>query len=188
MIWKIEVRLKPEMFDAAGEGIRLDAADLGLEKIESVRVVDVYRIEGTLSEEEAARIGGELLTDGIAQEMTVAREGEDVFGEQAEDDAHEVEVAYNPGVMDPVEESVLRGIRDMGIEGVQSVRTAKKYVIRGDVTADEVKAVSEGLLANVVVQHVVMGAEHPPATPGVRTPERVEVDLLDVLQQSCLFF
>ncbi|MCD6333793.1 MAG: phosphoribosylformylglycinamidine synthase subunit PurS, partial [Candidatus Latescibacteria bacterium] len=174
------------MFDAAGEGIRLDAADLGLEKIESVRVVDVYRIEGALSEEDAARIGGELLTDGIAQEMTLGREGEDAFGEQAEEDAHEVEVAYNPGVMDPVEESVLRGIRDMGIEGVQSVRTAKKYVIRGDVTADEVKAVSEGLLANVVVQHVVMGAEHPPATPGVRTPERVEVDLLDADDEALL--
>ncbi|MFH1008913.1 MAG: phosphoribosylformylglycinamidine synthase subunit PurL [Candidatus Latescibacterota bacterium] len=186
MIWKIEVRLKPELFDAAGEGIRLDAADLGLEKIDSVRVVEVYRIEGTLSEEDAASIGQELLTDGIAQNMVFGREDEDVFGEQSGDDAHVVEVAYNPGVMDPVEASVLRGIRDLGIEGVQSVRTAKKYVIRGEVTADEVKAVSDGLLANVVVQHVVLGAEHAPAAPGTRSSERVEVDLLDADDEALM--
>ena len=196
MIWKIEVRLKPGMFDAAGEGIRRDAADLGVEKVDSVRVVDVYRIEGELSSEEAARIGRELLTDGIAQEVAFGREGTDAFEEERGDGVWVVEVAYNPGVMDPVEESVRKGIRDLGIEGVRSVRTAKKVIIRGEVTADEVKTISEGLLANQVVQHVVPGAEHPSIPPTARPFQRAEVspwraqarrvDLLDADDQTLM--
>ena len=36
----------------------------------------------------------------------------------------QVLIAYNPGVMDPVEESTLKGIKDLGIDKVRSVRTA----------------------------------------------------------------
>ena len=65
-----------------------------------------------------------------------------------------VEIAYNQGVMDPVEESVLKAISDMGINGVISVRTAKQYYLEGEFSEDTAKIISEKLLYNKVIQHV----------------------------------
>ena len=66
-----------------------------------------------------------------------------------------VDVAYNPGVMDPVEESAGKAIRDMGIYGVKSLRTERKYYIEGRITENDFKNICEKLLYNKVIQHVV---------------------------------
>jgi phosphoribosylformylglycinamidine synthase II len=57
--------------------------------------------------------------------------------------------------MDPAEESALKGIRDLGVEGVNSVKTAKKYIINAGISEAELKTVSEKLLYNKLIQHVV---------------------------------
>ncbi|MCX5687943.1 MAG: phosphoribosylformylglycinamidine synthase subunit PurL, partial [Candidatus Omnitrophica bacterium] len=66
-----------------------------------------------------------------------------------------VEIAYNPGVMDPVEASARKAIRDMGIYGVKSLRTEKKYFIEGKITESDFKNICEKLLYNKVIQHIV---------------------------------
>ena len=68
-------------------------------------------------------------------------------------------MAYNPGVMDPVEESVLKGIRDLGIDAVTAVRTASKYLLWGDIPDETLSYISDKLLVNSVVQHVVTDEE-----------------------------
>jgi phosphoribosylformylglycinamidine synthase II len=70
-----------------------------------------------------------------------------------------VEVAYNPGVMDPVEDSVKKGIRDLNINTVTAVRTAKKYLLWGNISDDTVKSISDKLLVNSIVQHIVAHKE-----------------------------
>jgi phosphoribosylformylglycinamidine synthase subunit PurSL len=70
-----------------------------------------------------------------------------------------VEVAYNPGVMDPVEESVKKGIQDLSIATITAVRTAKKYLLWGDIPDDTLKSISDKLLVNSVVQHIVARKE-----------------------------
>jgi len=75
------------------------------------------------------------------------------------DDAHLVEVAYNPGVMDPVEESVRKGIRDLGITTVDAIRTAKKYLLWGDLSEEALQSICDKLLVNSVVQHIVARRE-----------------------------
>ena len=57
--------------------------------------------------------------------------------------------------MDPVEESALKGIRDLKIEGATSVKTAKKYLIRGKLTDRQLKTISEKLLYNKLIQHII---------------------------------
>jgi phosphoribosylformylglycinamidine (FGAM) synthase PurS component len=70
-------------------------------------------------------------------------------------DCHTVEVAYNPGVTDPVTASALKGIRDMGITEVAEVRTATKYLIRGSLPQAELDLICAKLLVNPTVQHIV---------------------------------
>jgi len=152
MLCKIEIKDKPGIFDAAGCGIQKDILDLGIKSVESVRLGQVYIIEGNLAQDELKRICDELLVDRITQEYTISElansrtRGQDEFI---------IEVAYNAGVMDPVEDSTLKGMRDLGINSVNSVKTAKKYIIRGILSEAQLKTISEKLLYNKLIQHIV---------------------------------
>ena len=150
MIWRVEVRNKSGVFDAVGEGIKKDILDLNIKGVTSVAVTDIYIIEGSLSEPQARRICDSLLTDPITHEY--AYDGR--FDKGVPKDAHVIEVCYKPGVMDPVEESTKKGIRDLGIVGAGSVKTAKKYVIQGALSKDDIAAISDKLLYNKVIQHI----------------------------------
>jgi len=152
MLHKIEIKDKPGIFDAAGQGIFKDILDLGIKGAKGVHFIQVYNIEGDLSRDELRMICEELLVDKISQEYSIIEQPALSAGKKGQS---LVEVAYNPGVMDPVEESALKGIRDLGIEGVASVKTAKKYFIEGSLTAQQLKTISEKLLYNKLIQHVV---------------------------------
>ncbi|MCX5715063.1 MAG: phosphoribosylformylglycinamidine synthase subunit PurS, partial [Candidatus Omnitrophica bacterium] len=93
----------------------------------------------------------ELLVDKITQDYTVLTEG----ASPKTSEGLMIEVAYNPGVMDPVEESVRKGIRDLGIDTAVSVKTAKRYMVKGSLSEQEFKTISEKLLYNKLIQHVV---------------------------------
>ncbi len=152
MLYKIEIKDKPGIFDAVGVGIEKDILDLGIQSAESVRFAQVYIIEGSLPEGDVRRICEELLVDRIAQDYSIndgtakQEEGQNEFI---------IEVAYNPGVMDPVEDSTSKGIRDLGINSVESIKTAKKYLIRGRLTGIQLETISGKLLYNKLIQHIV---------------------------------
>ena len=152
MLYKIEIRDKPGIFDAVGNGIKKDILDLGIQSVESVHFSQVYIVEGSLTEDDARRICAELLVDRIAQDYSI-NEGADK--QENKENQFIIEVAYNAGVMDPVEESTLKGIRDLGINSVNSVKTAKKFLIRGRLTDTQLETVSEKLLYNKLIQHIV---------------------------------
>jgi phosphoribosylformylglycinamidine synthase II len=155
VFWIIEVKEKPDIFDAIGEGIKKDILDLGIKKVSQVRFSQIYIIEGNLLEEEVKKICTELLTDNITQEYSI----NDFSGQKARSSGEfVVEIAYNHGVMDPVEESTLKGIRDLKIQRVHSVKTAKKFLIKGDLNDSQLKLICEKLLYNRLIQHVVVGA------------------------------
>jgi len=168
MQYKIEVVDKPGIFDAVGTGVTKDIFDLGIASVKKVKFIQVYSLEGNLAEGQIINICQELLTDKVAQDYTI---GQPVRGlasnctqvhglpsswqSQAQSHKHIVEIAYNPGVMDPVEASVLKGIKDLGISTVETVKTAKKYIIEGSLSSPQLKTISEKLLYNKLIQHVV---------------------------------
>ncbi len=151
MFYKIEVKDKSGIFDAAGAGVKSDILDFGIKGVRDARFVQVYNIEGNLTEAEIKRICDELLTDKICQNYSINSTND----QRPTTNDHIVEVAYNPGVMDPVESSTLKGISDLGIEGAESVKTAKKYIIRGKLSAGQLKTICEKLLYNKLIQHIV---------------------------------
>ena len=158
----IAVWVKAGLPDPRGDALQKDIEDLGITTVTQARVRDIYLLEGRLSEAEVSRICQELLADPVVQEYGYG-EAPTSPGQQA----HVIEVAYNPGVMDPVEESIIKGIRDLGISTALRVKTAKRYFLWGDISKQELETICDKLLVNPVIQHVVTRREAlslPPAT------------------------
>ncbi len=179
MIWRVEVKNKSGVFDSAGEGIKVDIADLGISDAESVEVEQVYIIEGDIREAEIRKIAQSLLTDPVTQEYSF-RESPLIDKKTSSRGQFLIEVAYNPGVMDPVEESAKKGMLDLGIKGVNSVKAAKKYIIKGKISKSGLNIISEKLLYNRVIQHIVKS----PTSYTAKLPPKyhfklVTVDLLN---------
>jgi phosphoribosylformylglycinamidine synthase len=181
MMWTVEVFNKEGIFDAVSEDVKKGIQDLGITEIRDVRFVHIYRIYGSLDKKNIEVIATELLIDKVTQRYRINPKAEDVKG------SHIVEVAYNPGVMDPVEESAVKGIKDLGINGVEGVRTAKKYIIEGNISAEKVNFIAEKLLCNKTIQHIVKG---PTSEVHAEVPsynfKLVEIELLDKNRDSLI--
>lgn len=149
---KIEVRLKSHLPDPVGRGLVKDIQDMGINSVSDVRVVDVYWLDAFLAPEKVESVARTLLADTVTQDFRIDQN-------TAEEDAAKgykvVEVAYNAGVTDPVRDSVMKAIRDMGILNVRAVAIAKRYLIRGEVSQAELDTLAGRLLMNPIVQHVV---------------------------------
>lgn len=151
MKWKIEVSYKPETPDAIGQGILQDVADLGLAGVESVRTAQIYWIEGDVNSHAIERICAELLADPVTQNY-VYSSPDTHTSRQGDDSVWTIEVRLKPGVTDAVGDSVLKGVRDMGISDVQAAQTGQKYWIQGRLDSPKLDTIAQQLLANEVIQ------------------------------------
>ncbi|MDP2731398.1 MAG: phosphoribosylformylglycinamidine synthase subunit PurL [Dehalococcoidales bacterium] len=179
MMHRIEVRLKSHLPDARGLGLVRDIHDLGITTVSQVRVVDIYWLDADLTTEELDIICRQLLADPVTQDYRYLTPSVDVRGRvkglrpftpnsspspyQGEGDRggevskelHSVEVAYNAGVADPVEGTVMKAVRDLGISGVRAVKTAKGYLLHGHLDEKSQEVINSRLLVNPIIQHVV---------------------------------
>ncbi|MBU4376940.1 MAG: phosphoribosylformylglycinamidine synthase subunit PurL [Candidatus Omnitrophica bacterium] len=149
MAWVIEVLNKQGIFDAVGHDVKKGIQDLGVKGVRDVSFSQIYRIYGKIDSKAAEKIARELLIDKISEECRINASPEKGKG------IHVVEIAYNAGVMDPVGESTLKGINDLGIKGAEGVHTAKRYIIKGAVHPEKVRFIADKLLYNKTVQHIV---------------------------------
>ena len=175
MIWRIEVKQKQGFLDPQGRSIARDIADLGAGEPSEVKIVCVYLLEGDISRDQIKRIGDELLIDPIVEEYSF-----DLKLPLQSANHHVVEIAYNPGVMDPVEASTIKGIRDLGITSIKAVRTARQYHIYGKFTGKQIAAITSRVLMNKLIQHVVIDPSHVPATLSIQAPAITKFDVLIV--------
>jgi len=174
--WKIEVSLKPDIPDAIGRGIAQDIEDIGIanaqpvvlrrrgEEAVQVHYAHIYWLDGEVKEEEIERICEDLLVDVVTQLYSYQKESdqdkatspvlnESELAKVQETKSYEVVVSFKPGVTDTVGESVIKGIRDLGINNIPSARTGQKYVITGELEYNQVEDISRKLLANDVIQN-----------------------------------
>ena len=170
MIWRVEVKQKDGIFDPIGQSIARDIAELGLGEVSQVRVVSVFLLEGNISRDEIKRIGDELLIDPIVEQYSF-----DLKLPLQSAAHHVVEIAYNPGVMDPVEASTIKGIRDLGVTGITAVRTARQYHIYGKLDPKQLESITSTVLMNKLIQHVVRDSSHVPATLKYGKPSGVQI-------------
>ncbi|MHB9027632.1 MAG: phosphoribosylformylglycinamidine synthase subunit PurL [Candidatus Latescibacterota bacterium] len=172
MVRRITIVPRPGMADSRGEGVRKDALDLGVDSISEVRVDDVYLFEGEhIPDTDILRIAEELLTDHVTQEYYI--------DELSLDSGRVIEVAYNHGVMDPVEGSIMKALGDMGVFSVSAAKTMRRYVISGNLTPEQIALLTDKLLVNKIIQHVAEpGEEAFLHTRPVEGVTRIEVELL----------
>ena len=150
---RVEVCLKSHLPDARGLGLVRDIHDLGIATVSNVRVVDIYWLDASLAPDELGSICRGLLADPVTQEYQC--EPSFSAGGEAGTDLHTVEVAYNAGVTDPVEDTIMKAIRDLGIGSVGAVKTAKRYLIGGKLDKEQMDVICSRLLVNPIIQHVV---------------------------------
>jgi phosphoribosylformylglycinamidine synthase II len=155
LFW-IEVSVKASFPDPEGDKLEKDIRDIGTTIVEQARVSDVYLLEGELGEAQVAKIGRDLLADPVVEEFSW---GEGPISRIEGENTHVIEVAYNPGVTDPVAASVGKAIRDLGVTTVTSVKSARKYCLRGDLSEEALQSISDKLLVNSLIQHVVTKRE-----------------------------
>ena len=181
MLWKVEVRYREGVYDAEAQARANQIREAGI-GVERVEIICVYRIDGEIDLKDVERIAQELLSDAITQEYRVGEDVPPLW--ETPKEALSVEVAYNPGVMDPAEESIRKAIGDMGLS-VRAVCTAKRYILWG-ASEEDVQVLADGVLANPLIQHLVVGGEalRPPKEPWKF--RRVEVPIRDASDEELM--
>ncbi len=148
---RVEVYLKEHLPDARGQSLVRDIHDLGITTVSDVRVLDIYWLDAELELDKLDFICRELLADPVTQQY---RFNSDTSG-KGEAALYPIEVAYNAGVTDPVEETAMKSVLDLGIEDVRAIKTAKRYLIKGQLNEDQLAIICNRLLVNPIIQHVV---------------------------------
>jgi len=151
-VHRIEVRLKSHLLDARGQGLVKDIHDLGINTVSNVHVIDVYWLDADLSREQLNLICQHLLADPVTQDYTYENHQPE---NKTSTGGHTIEVAHNAGVTDPVEDSVLKAIGDLGIRDVRTVKTTRRYLIEGQLDEQQLEIICSRLLVNPIIQHVV---------------------------------
>ncbi|MCX6003781.1 MAG: phosphoribosylformylglycinamidine synthase subunit PurL [Chloroflexi bacterium] len=148
---RIEIRLKNYLPDARGLGLVRDIADLSIKSVSNAIVTDIYYLGAELTKAQLDLICRELLADPVTQDYQF----DSLSDEAKQAGNYVIEVAYKAGVVDPVEETVMIGLHDLNISGVKAVKTAKQYIIEGKLTPKQLETISNKLLVNPIIQHVI---------------------------------
>lgn len=146
-IQEIRVGFKNPEDDVRGKGVKHEVErTLGIDRLSSVRTARVYRVEG-INPEEAERLARTLLCEEVSgQEFRL--------NEPLVTDTSVIEVAYNPGVMNPEAESIMKAAKDLGIS-LEAADSSTEYAFYGEVPPEQVEQVVSRLLVNKTVERVV---------------------------------
>ncbi len=193
---RIEVFTKEHFPDSVGNEIASEVVHIGITSVDEIRVAQVYLVEGDLSGEDIGRICGELLIDGLTQDYICMNRSPDVqtgkikLGPKWQgDDVHAIEVTRKKGVMDPVESTVIKGIKDLGLSA-RSVKTAKRFLIAGQLTTGQLETIANKVLANKIIEDVFIDKDNLFYEGRNETVDdvfrRQELDILDADDEQLL--
>ncbi|MBD3384601.1 phosphoribosylformylglycinamidine synthase subunit PurL [candidate division KSB1 bacterium] len=153
---RIELAVKEEFYDPEAQSIVAASRDLGIDSVESVCFYRVYYLLGDLAVAQKAEIAQKLLADRVVDNVAI-----DEQLNQCDKEAPHwtVEITYNRGVTDLVAQTANKGIKDLGIAEIQEVKTARRYEFVGKLTGDQKAIITEKLLMNKVIEHVLQPDE-----------------------------
>ncbi|MCP4707720.1 MAG: phosphoribosylformylglycinamidine synthase subunit PurL [Planctomycetes bacterium] len=175
---RVEIFTKSDYLDVHGQEVLSDIRQIGIQTIEAVQAIKVFLLGGQLETESVERIARELLTDPVSEQYHLGR----TTAPPGLAQATLIEVHLQPGVTDPVADSTKMAIADMGLS-VDSVRTARKYVMLGHLNDKQKQLVTQKILANDCIEEVIFGVDSEPPSPHVKPYElritEIPIRLLD---------
>ena len=148
MAFQLEIALKPELFDAEGQGIcRKAKAYFGIE-IDAVRTIQVVTVDADLDEEQKKRIQSEVFTNPVTQMSS--------FDPLSIPFDHCAWIGYRPGVKDNAGDTAVEAIEDvlgLKFKEDEAVYTSKRYCFSGkNLSVEEVNKIAGEILANDIIQ------------------------------------
>ncbi|MDX9826896.1 MAG: phosphoribosylformylglycinamidine synthase subunit PurS [Spirochaetia bacterium] len=149
-----------------------EARRLGFEGIRAVLRSEIYFVRGNIAPEELGFLGRFLLSDPVTQTCEIH-----TLPQRPEAKGSVIEVAYHPGVTDPVADEILRSGKELGIQGIDAALTGLRYEIDCEegclIEAGDLDRLASRLLANPVVQRWALGPVEPsfPGSTAETPPE-----------------
>ena len=142
---RIEVGLKPGLFDARGERSKKQIlrAFPALDKNISVRCIDVYTVDGEDLDDAWIR---DAFCDPVIQDISVN-------APLTRDFAWYIEVGYKPGVTDNVGRSASYALR-LITSRHYPVYSARAYLLSGNLSRGQAEKIAVDCLANSLIQDV----------------------------------
>ncbi|MCG2788015.1 MAG: phosphoribosylformylglycinamidine synthase subunit PurS [Anaerolineae bacterium] len=161
--------------DPRSAGFLSDARALGFHDLQRIKCQDLYFIEGQLSQEEMQQLALKLLSDPVTQnvESSVLKVERNLSTSQPSTFTT-LEVAYRPGVTDPVAEQLVRAAHELGFRGVVRAATGLRFNVEG-LDAGQVNKLARQLLVNNVIQHWALGEIVPSFPEEAQASGEVEI-------------
>ncbi len=146
---RIEVSTKPSLTDPIGEEIKKDIQYLGINRIENIRFIRVFILNAkTLGKAALNHIAQNILSDPVSDIYQL--EHHIFFSTRST--SSPVEIAFLPGVMDPVALTTHKLLKKVGYEEIASVQTRNRYEIIGNISKREIEFIVKKLLMNSLIQ------------------------------------
>ncbi len=153
---RLEIALKPELFDAVGEGVRQKAKHYFGVELDEVRTVNVVTIDADLSDDQLKTIQDEIFTNPVTEVSS--------FAPLDIDFDWIIWVGYRPGVRDNPGSTAIEAIEDiLGIKLAkgEAVYTSRRYCVKGSsLTAKDADKIAGELLANDIIQQIKIFAKN----------------------------
>ena len=114
-----------------------------------LRTAQLYRLTAHLTSLQIDQLINDLLVDPVVQEALVSDRA-------GENECYIVDVFFHAGVTDTLAESVIAGASMLGINGLERVETGTRYRFDVRLSEAEVRAITETLLYNPVIQRYIL--------------------------------
>jgi phosphoribosylformylglycinamidine synthase len=148
MPYRLEIALKPQLFDAEGEGIRKKARDYFGLALESVRVIRIITLDASFSDDQLAAIRDEIFTNPVTQVSS--------YGALPLPFDWCIWVGFRPGVRDNPGSTAIEAIEDVlgiAMKRNQAVYTSKRYcLLGGSLMETDADRMAGEILANDIIQ------------------------------------
>ncbi len=154
MIYRVEIWARDGFGDPHAAGVLSQIKELGIDCVTAVKHARIFFLGGRLSQSDVEKISAGLLVDPVTESYRI--------GQTPDKGKCVVEVHLQPGVMDPVAESCIKAIGDMGFD-IQTVSTARRYELTGDVSDEQRETIARRLLANAVIEDTYFKGHTPSA-------------------------
>jgi phosphoribosylformylglycinamidine (FGAM) synthase PurS component len=150
----IEVSYKKGVADPVAGGLQSAIRELSSISVKQVSASQLYRLIGDLTPVARTRIAQDLLCDPVVQEYRDGIWSSLTTAERLppREQPIVIDVWYKSGVTDVVGESVLKGIRDLSLDGVTDVRTGSRYRFWGLKSIDAARTIAGNFLGNPLIQ------------------------------------